>query len=346
MTYRRVLLILIVVPLAAVGTVSAYWYWAAGQVGAAIADWRAVQQARGYEIAYREPEIGGYPLAITVRLEDPRIAAPGGWRWSAERLAGRASLWNPLRLSLDLPKEQRLSGTLGGLEREATLRAEEATALVVLHPGGWLGEVQAEFQRAVLNDSLLGTFESALLEATLTQRGPAPADADYPAATLRLAARGVTLSETVPQPLGPEVTRLSLEAELHGAIPAGEPRAALAAWRDSGGLVEVPGFALDWGPLAVSGDGTLALDELLRPQGAFTARFEGLPETIDNLTAQGLIERRAALTLKLAAATLAGVQQNGGDPAAASGALRLPVTLQDGRLYLGPVALASLSPVL
>ena len=117
--------------------------------------------------------------------------------------------------------------------------------------------------------------------------------------------------------------------------------AALARWRDAGGLLEVHELALAWGPLDLRAEGTAALDQRLRPQGAFTARIRGLPDALDAFAARGLIEPGVAFALKLTALTLAKRRDEAG-----TAVVELPITPQDGLFYLGPVALFPLSPVL
>ncbi|MCH9012285.1 MAG: DUF2125 domain-containing protein, partial [Proteobacteria bacterium] len=95
------------------------------------------------------------------------------------------------------------------------------------------------------------------------------------------------------------------------------------------------------GPLDLRAEGTAALDQRLRPQGAFTARIRGLPDALDAFAARGLIEPGVAFALKLTALALAKQRDETG-----KAVVELPITLQDGLFYLGPVALFRLAPVL
>jgi len=133
--------------------------------------------------------------------------------------------------------------------------------------------------------------------------------------------------------LGREIARLEAVAEL-ALWSSGD---SLARWRDRGGTVEVSRLALSWGPLALEGDGTLALDSAMRPLAAFSARLAGGPETVERLAAAGLIAPMDALGAKIALAAMTIVPAEGGAPYA-----QVPVTLQDGYLYLGPARLLAL----
>ena len=59
MLRRRLSLGLLGVAVVALGALALYWFWAADRAATAIAQWTEEQRARGYEIAYRGPEIGG-----------------------------------------------------------------------------------------------------------------------------------------------------------------------------------------------------------------------------------------------------------------------------------------------
>ncbi|MEE9194263.1 MAG: DUF2125 domain-containing protein, partial [Alphaproteobacteria bacterium] len=89
-----------------------------------------------------------------------------------------------------------------------------------------------------------------------------------------------------------------------------------------------------WGPLNFSATGTLALDQDLQPLLAMTATITGFNETIDALAAARAIKARDATVAKMLLSLLA-KRPGGGGPAE----LKIPLTVQDGKLFVGPVAL-------
>ena len=141
-------------------------------------------------------------------------------------------------------------------------------------------------------------------------------------------------------PLGQQVTRVVLDASILGAIPPGPLDAGLARWRDDGGTVEVRHIRLDWGPLSIQGDGTLALDAALQPLGAFSARAQGFFEAIDILRKQGQVDSQAANTARLVLGVMSRPSPGGGAPTIA-----LPVSIQNRTVFAGPVAVARLNPI-
>jgi len=350
---RRLTRALLGLALLAFGGLAAYWFWAANQVEAAIALWTGEQRARGYEIDYRGPELGGFPVRLTVEFSEPRIAAPQGWRWSGGMIAGQAAFWEPQVLRLDLPLEQTLSAAWRGQRRDLTLNAAAARGLVHLGREGWLKTATVEMEGVVLSEAGGGTLSAETLRYRLTRRPPTLEGVDDWTLLVSGQTRGIVLPDGIRSPFGARIENLAFDAAVIGLIPelvpggvpelvpGGEPGAALARWRDTGGQVEIQDFEITWGPLDVKASGTATLDQRLRPQGVFTARIRGLPEILDALAVQGLIEPGVALALKLTAMALA--TRNGAD---GRPEIELPITLRDGLFYLGPAALFRLAPVL
>ena len=114
----------------------------------------------------------------------------------------------------------------------------------------------------------------------------------------------------------------------------------LDAWRLDGGIVEIRHADLRMGKFSLAGEGTLALDRELQPEGAFTARIQGFKDTIDRLADAGYVERRNGAIAKAALGLMAKTPAGGG-PAE----LKVSLTMQDRWLSVGPFRLIRLMPV-
>ena len=154
-------------------------------------------------------------------------------------------------------------------------------------------------------------------------------------------AEGLRLPETGGgYPLGRDVERLQAALDVQGGAFSGPWPDAAAAWTAEGGILQVSEFRLLWGPLDLSGEGALTLDERRRPLGAFTARIVGYLETVDSLAKAGLIELGDASILKLGGMALTRENNDQGRPV-----VTIPLTAQDGRLSVGPLPLFRLEPI-
>ena len=131
--------------------------------------------------------------------------------------------------------------------------------------------------------------------------------------------------------------RIDLAAAVEGRLQPGRPSESLAIWRDAGGVLQIQRFAADWGPLAVTAEGTLALDGQMQPLFAGTATVRGYSEAIDALVQARMMAPNQATGAKIALAAMAKPADDGGPPAA-----KLPITIQDGFLFVGPLKLAQM----
>lgn len=324
----------------------AFWYGAAGKVREEIARWTVERRAAGWQVQLDDPVISGFPFRIDVSIGTASIAGPGeppAWAWTAPRLHATAKPWRPEHLDLSAPGLHLL--TVG----DDIFRVNAASAA---------GELNAD-ETAVRAGrfSFQGISVSRGDEPPVSARafdirvGPL-ADPDRPAGNASGAQAAETNSSagigvsahaseiTVPElwsaPLGRTVESVGLEAVITGKMtPGGRFSEMLTRWRASGGVVEVENFSIVWRALRLAATGTFALDAQLQPQGATTAEIDGLDQAADALTAAGVIDARTAFAAKVAnkALTLGG------------GPVRLPLTIQQQQVYLGPVPMARLKHI-
>ena len=154
---RALALSCIAIVVAAGGALSAYWLWSADRLAARIAAWSAEQRARGYEVSYVDPEIGGYPFELTARFERPRLASPRGWRWQGPSVSGRAALWDPFTIELDFSGLHRVTDTRGAAA--ALIEAEDESTL-----GDFVEDREADVPVEVASFKLLQEYIALALE--------------------------------------------------------------------------------------------------------------------------------------------------------------------------------------
>ena len=331
---RRNLLIscLVLAALVCAG-VSGVWLWSSHRLQSGLADWSAEQSARGYQVDYLGPQMGGFPFRLTARIEQPKVAAPNGWRWQGPPLEGEATLWDPFTIDLSFPGRH----VIARAKRKVEVTAVEAQARVLLSPGGRLSQATATLSTLTYSQKKIGKIAAESLRVQVRDLSGRK-DGTGPSIGYQAEVTGVVLPKRAQIPLDQKIERASLEAVLVGDIPSGPRREALHRWREAGGKLEIEALILVWGALSLNGQGTLVLDRELRPEGRITTRVRGLPKTLDRLAEVGVIKQNVAATIKFALLALAGVGGNG--------EMVVPVILRDGSLYLGPVRLLRISPVL
>jgi hypothetical protein len=166
-----------------------------------------------------------------------------------------------------------------------------------------------------------------------------PADFNMPLLRAAVDAKSLALPAGTRLLTEEPVQSLSFDATVKGPMPPAPLKDALAAWRDAGGVVELHSFGFAQGPLAVSGNATLALDPALQPEGAGTITTVGLGAAVEILIRDGLIPPDRAL---VARTTVKALEKPGADgrPQATVG-----LSLQNRTVSFGPVPLFALQPI-
>ncbi|MDX2225067.1 MAG: DUF2125 domain-containing protein [Rhodospirillaceae bacterium] len=312
-------------------------------------DWIAAQRDAGTMVEHTAPRVGGFPGRAVVTLPGWRMSRPvtaGGWSWRTTEVRLWAHPWRPLSFTVDLAGAHELAGAFtppGVAARIALARLDIAP---VLTARGQLAAVTATLAGAAVTDGASGTRVFALDAATLIAE-PRPDSGSF---HLAASATGMAFPEAEVAPFATDVRTLRLVADLTGPLelPRGPDAPltktpltqALEAWRQAGGTLELRELTLDWPPVALSGSGTVSLDENLQPIGAAAVRFNGFFETVDGLADTGAVRPATASMARVILGLLARTPPGGGPPE-----LSVSVTAQDGKLYAGPLALMELPPV-
>jgi hypothetical protein len=333
MRFRRLLIAIVAVAVLIPAGYTAYWFMAAASVRESIADWAEARRAEGFLVVHGEVAISGFPGRLVARMEAPAVARPGGqpaWWWRGDRLIAEAAPWAPSIITVTLPTDMGLVYRRHGEEREVTAILESGTAWVTLD-GGVARHI---------------TMEATGIDA-MTPRGPAALvrfegeawRGDGETIELVFDARRLTLTPDADGPLGREVATITAAATVTGALPEAPDRAALAAWSEAGGTVELRSVGVEWGSLAIEAEGAMTLDQLLRPQAALTARVAGFGDALDAFAASGAMRAgdasMAKTFLNIMAKTISGRR-----------VIEVALTAQNGTLYAGPIPLVKLKPVL
>ncbi len=286
-----------------------YWNMLAGQFADAIHGWAEARRAGGYQVDYGDIAVGGFPFWLRAAIAEPVVSKSGekqSWRWRGPALSISTRPWRVTRTKARAPGRHLLTVTAPG--RTGTL------------------DLNAEALNVFLNWSVLSALP---LEA-------------------RIEAKEVTFRSSPVAGLGRKTQILSLSAEATGVPPRSLGAAAMAHWRDDGGTVEIRKLNIRHGPLQMDGDGTIALDRDLQPQGAFSLKVRGFLEAVDGLEAAGIIKPRGAEIVKAVLSVLARGQGKWAEEAeeeAEGKRIKVPLSIQDGNFYVGPVAVGRVPPL-
>ena len=308
-------------------------------------NWIERQQRQGWAIAYETIQLEGFPSWPELSLRDVSVTAPveeGGWTWRTDGITLVATIYNLSRLTIHASNDHTFHWPTSHQDPWTITSDRTMLGVALGRRGKWRG-ARLAMEQAELSDPLgrpltgMAQFEAAfsLASATTTTDGRLRGDvfANFTgfANDVRL---GLNLG-----PFDRTMRAFRLDADLVGPIQPGRLSEALEAWRNGGGTLEVRRLLLDWPPLTIDADGTVALDDHLQPIGAFSTRITGFNETIETMESRGVIPRGQATSAQVILGLMAKTPP-GDEPE-----LSVPLSVQDRRLSVGPVELMDLPEV-
>ena len=311
------------------------WFLASHTLKNTLDSWVATERAQGSEIHFTGPQMSGFPLRVRATIGDVTISRPDGLAWHGPEIGLDVSLWRVKTPHVQLVghQEGRLPAASGG----AAISVDGADAWLTL--GGIQGFTEA---RLVLSG--LDLEPVTVKRAELGVSAPAEAVSSHADTGLMvtMTADSVHVQGAGSAALGTLIESLSATARVTGAPPRLE-HDSLSAWSREGGTLELDTASLHWGALTLGAEGTLGLDQGLQPAGTLVAEVAGFDTAIDELAAAGWIKPKNVQTTK---AMLAGLTQKteGGVPSDTPMA-RIPLSLHDRFVHVGPFRLMPLPPV-
>jgi hypothetical protein len=343
MMRRRYWVIAVAIPLLLVVAEGVYWRIAAEQVRSGYHDWVAERVAEGWDVGSGPPSIGGWPRVatltvpnLTLRHSGPTL--PGDVNVASAGITLSVSLLDPTTLQLALTGPMHVRA---GDMPDVIVTGEQASVSTPLQQTDTLsGVLRAKGLRL---EAASGAWHVTigLLNADATIARAAPANQSQPAATFSLSSEAIALPAGIKWPLGPNISSLSMDGQLHGPPPdVRDIRRAAEAWRDGGGSLEITHLATGWGPLGLTAQATLALDDQLQPMGSGNGRIIGYADTLDRLATTGMLTKSAATAAKAVLSLMAGTS-DADEPSSVD----VPLTLQYRTLSMRQIPLLRLPEV-
>lgn len=333
---RLAILTCVVLVLVAIG-VSGFWFYGAERLKSGFAAWESNWRARGGELGYESLQLGGFPLRFRAHFERPvmgQAETRTPWHWQGERLRLNMSPFAP-RARAFFPGEHKITFTWQGIPVALTAAAKKAEGRYRRRSGETVVALEGSQIRLQVNGQEATTIDRLSIETV----GLRSTDHLEPSARFAVAVDELMLPQgRLPEAFRARVDLGRLKGQVLGPVGPEVTRAQVTAWRDLGGTVEIERLELRWGPLTVVAVGTLALDEDLQPLAALTATITGYAETVDALRTAGALQPKEAEAAKSLLKLLAKPPRLLGGPPE----IAVPLTIQNQRLSLGPVALLTL----
>lgn len=315
-----------------------WWSHMADEMLLGAQNWEQQRKMEGYEISHSPYELSGFPYRIKLSARDISIRNPGHKAAPELKMESFWLLVQPWNIT------RFIFGTNEKLS--ASWRQDADPRVISLEPEKLLGSghfsLDGKFKNLALDlekSRIEFNWRPPVFITRAQVHGrPAPQSEN---ANIQIAVQidNMEMAETEDFALGAIVETLDITGVVRGKTPRGDLNSSLQTWRDEGGVIELEKIDVIWGPTTIKADGTLTLDELMRPLGAFSATITGYRKIMQALAMSGRMPVQTAATAVFGLDLLARTDEKGVK------SLTLPVTAQDGGLYLGPVKLTQLAPV-
>jgi hypothetical protein len=325
--------------IAAIGGYYFFWRWAADRAVLEAANWIAAQRGDGVAIEHGPLTAGGFPYRIAVHA--PAFAFTDRRNSLVVRVAGDLTAtvqpWNPNHIVFQ--GENLTASTLPQHQTPpSATQAFRGRASAVLRGGLWQ-RIAVDLEKPTVAVPSGPAWSGEHLAASLRRNNGE--DKERPAGSFDVSVQGRGLAVQLPPDYAfpPRIDSLNLTGQASGEWKPGPPSKAIPAWVESGGAFDFRLLDFQWDKIRADGDGTLTLDKQMRPLGAMSANVQGFTSIVDALVAGRQIRANDGNMAKIALGALA-KPGAGGNPT-----VKVPVSAQDGRLYIGPVAAAVLPPL-
>ncbi|WP_158266846.1 DUF2125 domain-containing protein [Alsobacter soli] len=325
-----------------------FWSFASWRTGQAIDAWLDREAALGREWSCPDRKIGGFPFRIEVTCARPSFRGPAEKRQVTGQLASAhavAQVYSPNHVIVEAEGPLEVRDETGATAQAAW---ELLRASVVGRPGGALERVSVEGKGLTLvAQSEVGSLETGAraLELHLRRTPDRPAtDGAFDVAGRINGARVPPLDAVLG---GAEPTDATVLATITQAEPLSGRglQSELDRWRQAGGRLQLTSLTVLKGAKRVDAAGSLGLDDLHRAQGRVEVTLTGLDELLQSM---GVSPRTAAIG-GLIAGVLGGKKPADVDPPPGAGnalkGVTLPLRLDGGKAFLGPIPVARLAPL-
>ncbi|MCR6633102.1 MAG: DUF2125 domain-containing protein [Magnetospirillum sp.] len=335
MSVRRIVALFAAALVVAAAGYGIYWFHVAGSLRKGLERWADQRRAEGWTVAWDVVETGGFPLHLRLDLAAPRVTHPTGASWRTDRLVAHAEPFDWTRLRLDAPGLHHLAWPGG----EATVEAATAQAQVNTDRHGRLEDATLLLSTVTVTGATAEPLRADGVAVTWDPLVTVNATHTTPIARFSTTVHGVTLPALPGLPLDRAIGLVEVTGHVLGEVPAAPPIEALARWSADGGTVELDHVSLEWAPMALEAQGTLALDPAGQPLASLAAKVRGFGPLMDRLTEAGTVPADTANAAKMVLSLMARPDSKGRP------AVPVPISVQDGALYLGPAQVARMPPV-
>lgn len=330
------------------GGYSYWWHHVADRMVELAENWRDQRVAEGYVISHKPLVASGFPYRVKVTAETLSIANPAHVQTPQVDIPVFWAVVQPWQINhviFGIDGAGRAEWKERGEERRVDFTAASALGSATFNTRGRMETVAIDVKEL----TVLPSWRPPVMAERLQLHGrPKPAQGSDEAdgkqemdgQQIAVRANNMIIEGMDDFPLGKEIADFSLSSVLYGTIRKLPAADTLEEWREKGGFVGIEALNIAWGRGALKGEGALTLDDRMRPLGELDTRISGYKDILKALTSTRQINADAARTIGFGLELLAKEDKDG------TKYIGLPLSAQDGGVYLGPVYLMRLGSVI
>lgn len=325
---------------------SFFWYYMAGELEDRIEVWVHEQKSRGVSVRYDNLEINGFPYRMELSLNKLKLVKTGRGKLPLLLTSSHITLVAfPWKINHGI-----IIGD-GGTLRIGNRRSPVLTMIFgKSHSSVVMDLASRKFQRASLVLDKV-TWTAGKAKASEAQQvklhilRPAPsAQADSMELPLQLKlylqAQDVIAYEIPVGIFGKKADEVTIDLQLHGEAMPTYSKEGLTEWRDKGGTLAVKNFEITSGKMNIDLNGEVALDSHMKPLGTFAAKVHGIDHMVKILSGHSAFQQEPGSMILQELDRMNKQEDKGGKKV-----LDLAISLQGGLLFLGPIPVYELIPV-
>lgn len=321
---------------------TAYWFIVADQILDRISMWKVEGVSTNTHLETVVVKRSGYPFSINILMDNYKVTNSTS-RWSLEGKGVEASFrpWNFNNINIRFIGQNSLQYFDGDNIQDIKMRIGDGSAAIHITNQDQIERLFVNFSNidiANISSANSTRIDNLKLEV-FSLPGEKPNQSNV--STVKLDLKEFSPPGDFAYEMGGLIESISFNIDVYRFSVFANQKISIAEWRDDGGIAEIKAFEMRWGPLGLKTIGTVSLDQEMRPIGALTADIIGYGDVIDALIMSNMIPLGDAFIAKVAFNMLAEKPVDGGPPVLRA----IPVTIQDGQLFIDTVSFAKVSPL-
>ncbi|MBR72948.1 MAG: hypothetical protein CMM30_08425 [Rhodospirillaceae bacterium] len=322
---------------------TSYWYIAADQIEKEIIKEQKNQSLKGRALSFDKMSITGFPFRFETLFQSPKIRIPNsGLKIESRKLVFSMKPWDYTHISIAPDNITSIEHQKNGITNLYNTGINSGNIKISLKNN----KVNiVDIKLSQLNFKSPFTREPASINELYAQIDLSGigqfSSLNTETIKLHLNINKIGIPDDFGAEMGKYVEYFQFSADLFGPISGDKIKDKIINWRDSGGIIELETLKGRWGPLEIDANGTLAIDNEMRPLAALTSNVAGYSDMIDSLIMSNAIPFGDAFLAKVAFNMLAEEREDGGPRVLEN----VPLTIQDGLLSIGPMELGKVKPI-